>query len=123
MTRQKSFEVPFTTPSAHELRQWTTWDWHLRQAGMARALHREAQAAGIPYFSKGEFREVQICSLRQDLLRYEELIGGCRLLLEAMREAKLIGSLKSPHLKVEYSQVQELERPRTRITVSWGGVG
>ncbi len=107
MTRQKSFEVPFTTPSLRELRQWSTWDWHLRQANMAARLHHETQAAGIPYFSKGEFREVHVCSLRPELLRYEELIGGCRLLLEAMREAKIIGSLKSPRLKIEYSQVKE----------------
>lgn len=77
-----------------------------------RRLRRQWERALIAFSGRrfaGPFTRIEIASYRKQLLDYDNLVGGCKLLLDAIRALEWIEDDDPDAIKVDYRQVKAKE--------------
>lgn len=77
-----------------------------------RRLRRQWERALIAFSGRrfaGPFTRIEIASYRKKLLDYDNLVGGCKLLLDAIRALEWIEDDDPDAIKVDYRQVKAAE--------------
>ena len=110
-------EFPMPTPSLNQLQRM---HWHAKKSLRDRYTRLFRTYATIATRARPrQFRHVSIVRHGVRVLDFDNLVGGCKPLLDALERAELIYSDAPQYLRVEYSQHKSTaKRVRTVVTIS-----